>query len=155
MVEVVAKLLIEKNVTCATAESCTGGMIAAELVAIPGVSQSFLEGHVTYSNEAKMRILGVKEETLAAYGAVSEQTACEMAKGLFERSGADYTLSVTGIAGPGGGTPEKPVGLVYIGYCDKNGEKATKYLFDGERQRVRQLSMLNALNTLRLELIKK
>ncbi|MBP3371251.1 MAG: competence/damage-inducible protein A [Clostridia bacterium] len=154
MAEVVANLLIDKNKTVATAESCTGGMIASALVGVPGVSQSFMEGHVTYSNEAKMRILGVKDETLAAHGAVSTQTACEMAEGLKRISGADYALSVTGIAGPGGGTPEKPVGLVYIGFCDENGPVASKYLFDGERQRVRQLSMLNALNQLRLALQK-
>ena len=152
--ECVARLLMKKKKTIALAESCTGGMIASSLVAFPGISECLLESHVTYSNAAKMRVLGVKEETLVRHGAVSHETAREMAAGLRRESGADMTLSVTGIAGPGGGTREKPVGLVYIGFCDETGVTSREYIFDGERARVRQLSMLNALDTIRRALMK-
>ncbi len=151
--EETARLLMQKGRTLALAESCTGGMIASSLVAFAGISQCLMESHVTYSNAAKMRVLGVQEETLARFGAVSHQTACEMAQGLRARSGTDYALSVTGIAGPDGGTPDKPVGLVYIGFCDKKGVTSRQYIFDGERARVRRLSTLHALDTLRRALI--
>ena len=151
--EETARLLMQKGRTLALAESCTGGMIASSLVAFAGISQCLMESHVTYSNAAKMRVLGVQEETLARFGAVSHQTACEMAQGLRARSGTDYALSVTGIAGPDGGTPGKPVGLVYIGFCDKKGVTSRQYIFDGERARVRRLSTLHALDTLRRALI--
>ena len=117
----VIRTLIGEGLSVATAESCTGGMIASTIVDYPGASDCFNEGYVTYSNEAKVKNLGVKTETLEAYGAVSEQTAKEMAIGVKDKSGADFGLSSTGIAGPGGGTIEKPVGLVFIAcaYKDK------------------------------------
>ncbi|MEX0344093.1 MAG: CinA family protein [Rhizobiaceae bacterium] len=105
----------------ATAESCTGGMIAAALTDIAGSSDVFERGFVTYSNQAKVELLGVSVETLLEHGAVSQQTAAEMAIGAARHSGADIAVSVTGIAGPGGGTPEKPVGLVYLGFAGKDG----------------------------------
>ena len=107
--------LIGNNLSVSTAESCTGGMIASAIVDFPGASNCFNEGYVTYSNEAKIKNLGVKDETLMAFGAVSQQTAKEMAAGVRKKAKADFGLSSTGIAGPGGGSPTKPVGLVYIG----------------------------------------
>ena len=115
LIEVVGKLLLKKHITVSCAESCTGGLFAAALTDIPGISEVFERGIVTYSNRAKMEELGVKSETLDKFGAVSPETACEMAAGLAEKTGSDLCISVTGIAGPGGGTSEKPVGLVYIG----------------------------------------
>ena len=109
-----AQVLLEKNLTIAVAESLTGGLVCSRLVSYPGISKSFLEGFVTYSNESKVRTLKVKKETLEKYGAVSEETAREMAYGAALVSGADIGVSTTGIAGPDGGSPEKPVGLVYI-----------------------------------------
>lgn len=126
LVDVVAAKLMKKGLTLSSAESCTGGMFSAAMTGISGISQVFDRALVTYSNEAKMQELGVKAETLEAHGAVSEETAREMAEGLYKASGSDVCVSVTGIAGPEGGTPEKPVGLVYIGahyqgktYCRK------------------------------------
>lgn len=115
LVTVVARKLMEKKLTLSSAESCTGGMFAAAMTGISGISQVFDRSLVTYSNEAKMQELGVREETLKAHGAVSEETAREMAEGLHRVSGSDICISVTGITGPEGGSPEKPVGLVYIG----------------------------------------
>lgn len=117
LVDVVATKLLEKNISISSAESCTGGMFATALTGISGISQVFDRSLVTYSNEAKMQELGVKKATLDAHGAVSEETAREMAEGLQKVSGSDLSISVTGIAGPGGGSAEKPVGLVYIGAC--------------------------------------
>lgn len=110
MQEAAGRALVERHLTVATAESCTGGMVAASFVDYPGISAALNEAHVTYANEAKVKYCGVKPETLEAYGAVSEQTAREMACGLREKSGADIAVATTGIAGPGGGTKEKPVG---------------------------------------------
>ena len=121
MEEIAGQALTEKNLTVATAESCTGGLVAAKLVNYPGISAALHEAHVTYANEAKIKYCGVKKETLEQYGAVSEQTAREMAQGLRERSGADIAVSTTGIAGPSGGTKDKPVGLVYVGCADAHG----------------------------------
>jgi len=115
LVQVVCGKLMEKGLTLSSAESCTGGMFAAAVTDIPGISQVFDRGIVTYSNQAKMDELGVKKETLETFGAVSEQTAVEMAEGLYNVTGSDVCVSVTGIAGPGGGSDEKPVGLIYIG----------------------------------------
>jgi len=115
--ETVGAMLLEKGLTISSAESCTGGMFASALIAIPGISSVFDRGLVTYSNEAKMQELGVRQETLNAHGAVSEETAKEMAEGLWKVCGSDVCVSVTGIAGPDGGSAEKPVGLAYIGLC--------------------------------------
>ncbi len=136
LVDVVARKLIERNISIATAESCTGGGLASALTDIPGISQVFHSGYVTYSNEAKMDTLGVKEETLHTYGAVSEETAVEMAEGLFKKTKSDLCIAITGIAGPGGGTATKPVGLTYIAlkYKDKTICKEYKLAFQSREQ---------------------
>ena len=128
MINVVAKLLMEKHITISSAESCTGGKFAAALCEIPGISEVFERGIVTYSNRAKMEELGVKEETLAEHGAVSPETAEEMVRGLAAKTGSDLCISVTGIAGPGGGSAEKPVGLAYIGISYKGEVKVAKHM---------------------------
>lgn len=151
---VVAELLCKKKLSISTAESCTGGMVAATLISYPGISDVFKEGAVTYSNEAKMKRLGVKEETLNNFGAVSEETAREMAEGIAREAKTDIGISTTGIAGPGGGTEEKPVGLVYIGLCIKGNVIVEKFNFTGDREAVRKKATMNALNILRKELIR-
>ena len=138
--------LIEHKITIATAESCSGGKIAAAITDVSGASEIFGYGMVTYSNDAKIKILGVKEETLAAHGAVSPETAYEMAVGLKRVSGADVAVSVTGIAGPGGGSPEKPVGLVYMGIAYGDDVFVKKNLFQGERDEVRLQTVETALH---------
>lgn len=153
--EVVAKLLIEKKLTISTAESCTGGMIASTLINYPGISEVLLEGAVTYSNEAKHKRLGVKNETLDKYGAVSEETAMEMAIGIAKTAGTDVSIVTTGIAGPGGGTKEKPVGLVYVGIYVKGKVEVQKCMFNGNRSKVRLQATITGLDMLRRNLIKK
>lgn len=147
LVQVVCRKLMEKGLTLSSAESCTGGKFAAAVTDIPGISAVFQRGLVTYSNQAKMDELGVKAETLEKYGAVSEETAMEMVEGLRRVSGSDVCVSVTGIAGPGGGSDAKPVGLVYIGfvYGDK---KLCRKLQTGDdsRQWNRQYSLLSMLD---------
>ncbi|MBB5690070.1 nicotinamide-nucleotide amidase [Roseomonas alkaliterrae] len=132
--------------TLATAESCTGGLIAAALTAIAGSSAVVMAGFVTYSNEAKIRMLGVRAETLAAHGAVSEPVAREMAEGALARAEVDVALSCTGIAGPGGATPGKPVGLVFIG-CARRGAatRVERHVFPGDRTAVRAATVAAAL----------
>lgn len=149
MQTVVAELLLEKKLTAAVAESCTGGLIASKLIEYPGISEVFLEGCVTYSNAAKIRRLGVKAETLEKYGAVSEETAREMAEGIARESGADVAIATTGIAGPSGGTEEKPVGLVYMGLCYKGKTYVKKCNFVGKRQAIRERAAYTALDWLR------
>lgn len=150
---VLGSILVSKGLTIATSESCTGGMVAAKLVNYPGISQSLLEGVVTYSNEAKMNRIGVKRETLDKFGAVSHQVAGEMAMGIAKTSGADIGISTTGVAGPGGGTVEKPVGRVYIGiyYNDKLTTKELDLI--GDRQTVREGTTIILLETLRKMLV--
>ena len=147
LVQVVCRKLMKKGLTLSSAESCTGGKFAAAVTDIPGISAVFQRGLVTYSNQAKMDELGVKAETLEKYGAVSEETAMEMVEGLRRVSGSDVCVSVTGIAGPGGGSDAKPVGLVYIGfvYGDK---KLCRKLQTGDdsRQWNRQYSLLSMLD---------
>lgn len=152
--DVVGELLVNKNLTVATAESCTGGLVAGTLINYPGISAVFLEGAVTYSNEAKMKRLDVKKETLEAHGAVSAETASEMALGIAKAAGTDIGLSTTGIAGPGGGTPEKPVGLVYIGIYVKGKVAAKELRLSGTRQEVRNETVEILLNWLKDELLK-
>ena len=142
--------LIRAGRTVAVAESCTGGLVAARLVAIAGASAVLHESHVTYANEAKERYLGVRPETLAQHGAVSEQCAREMAEGLRARSGADVAAATTGIAGPGGGTAEKPVGLVYVAVSAPEGTVVRELRLSGDRERIRSLAALHALNMIRL-----
>ena len=152
--EVLGKLLVDRKLTISTAESCTGGMIASRLINYPGISEVFLEGAVTYSNEAKERTLNVKKKTLDTYGAVSEETAKEMAIGISKRTGSDISVVTTGIAGPGGGSEEKPVGLVYIGLYYKGNVTAFKYIFNGNRHNVRTKATVTALDLVRRESLK-
>ena len=134
----------KKALTISTAESCTGGMIASKLIEVPGISENFIEGIVSYSNEAKIKRLKVKKETLEKYGAVSEEVAREMLAGLK----TDIGISTTGIAGPGGGTKNKPVGLVYIGIKVKDEVKVFKRELKGDRNKIRQRAMMHALYNL-------
>lgn len=135
--ENLVRILFERALKITTAESCTGGMIAATLVNVAGVSDVFESGYITYSEEAKMRILGVKRGTLDKYTVYSEEVAREMAEGAAHAAGADVALSVTGIAGPDGGTPDFPVGLCYIG-CYYDGETTVvRHIFEGDRQQIR------------------
>lgn len=152
--EVAAKLLMKSGMTLALAESCTGGLIAARFTEIPGISAVFDRAMVTYSNRSKVEALGVKQETLDQYGAVSEQTAIEMAEGIRRVSSTDLGISVTGIAGPDGGTPEKPVGTVYIAMAHKNGIEAKKLELWGSRNRIRNVSCLHVFDMLRRYLVK-
>lgn len=150
----VAKILVDNNLTIAVAESCTGGMVAADLINYPGISSVFMEGCVTYSNKAKMMTLNVKKETLNTVGAVSEQCAKEMSEGVAARHNTNIGLSTTGIAGPEGGNEDKPVGLVYMGITINNKTIVKKYIFNGNRQQIRSRACKTLLNDLRLELLK-
>ncbi len=148
--EAVVDLLDKNHLTFCTAESCTGGMLAARLVNVPGVSEVFKEGMITYSNKAKRNRLGVKKGTLTKYGAVSEQVAKEMAKGGCFFTKSDVCVAVTGIAGPDGGTEEKPVGLVYIA-CNVCGKVTVReYHFSGNRAKIRENTVSSALTLMRL-----
>ena len=147
--EVIVHFLKERSLTLTTAESCTGGMIAARITDVPGASEVFKQGLVTYSNRAKRKLLDVKKTTLKEYGAVSEKTAKEMAKNGAFITGSDDCVSVTGTAGPTGGTEEKPVGLVYIGCCYNNKTVVKEFHFKGERQKIREQATANALILLR------
>jgi len=148
LVEAIGQLALEKELKIATAESCTGGLIAKLFTDISGSSQYFERGVVTYSNEAKMELLGVPEQLLIDHGAVSREVAEAMAEGLLQRTPADITVSVTGIAGPTGGTDEKPVGLVYIGIADKNGSDVREYRFISDREMNRKRSAMAAIKFL-------
>ncbi len=144
----------EKGIFLATAESCTGGLISKRITDVSGASEMFGYGFCTYANEAKEKILGVKSETLAAHGAVSAETAAEMAAGLAGVSGADVCIAVTGLAGPGGGSREKPVGLVYLGiYGRESGVHTEKLLLGEEKSRdeIRRLTADRALSEALLE----
>ena len=150
---VLGEILVNRNLTISTAESCTGGMVAASLISYAGISSVFMEGAVTYSNEAKINRLGVKKETLDKYGAVSSEVAAEMAQGIAKTAGTNIGLSTTGIAGPGGGSAEKPVGLVYVGLY-MNGEVKTKMLqLSGDRQEIRENATTQLLDWVRIELL--
>ena len=138
-----------RHKTMCCAESCTGGLIGAAMTDMAGSSEYFLGSAVTYSNEAKMKLLGVREQTLADHGAVSEETASEMAQGAAALFGADYSVAVTGIAGPGGETPTKPVGLVYIAVSDGSRVVVTKNNFEGGRQQVRDSTVMEACGLLK------
>ena len=152
LAEEVVKMLKNAGMTVTTVESCTGGLISAALVDVAGASAVLNQAYVTYANEAKQSLVGVKAETLEAYGAVSEQTAREMAEGGSKAANADAALAVTGIAGPDGGTAEKPVGLVYIG-CHVNGNTVVeRNVFSGSRREVREQSVGAALELLKRQL---
>jgi nicotinamide-nucleotide amidase len=150
---VVGELLAKNRKTLSMAESCTGGLISERITSVPGSSMYFREAAVVYSNETKHKLLGVNEETLKLYGAVSAQTAVEMAQGIKNISGTDYAVSVTGIAGPSGGTKEKPVGLVYVGICGPKIHSAFECHFRGSRSDVRQAAANKALDLLRRQII--
>jgi nicotinamide-nucleotide amidase len=152
---VVGKLLIQKRKTISFAESCTGGKIVSAITDIAGSSLYFKSSVVTYSNESKLKILGVKEETLKKFGAVSEETAKEMARGILNLSGSDYAFSVTGIAGPGGCSKDKPVGLVYVGFADNKKTESFKFNFVGTRKDIRDKTVNTILDCLRKKLIEK
>ena len=144
----VVATLKEKGLTLACAESCTGGLVGKRITDVSGASEVFLGGCITYANEVKVKLLGVKEETLRRYGAVSEQTAREMAAGVRRALGADIGVSVTGIAGPGGGTKEKPVGTVFVGISSKSGEQVRKLSLSSMRSRtfIRDVSVSNVMD---------
>lgn len=145
----IAELLIRNHMTVTTAESCTGGLVAGRLINAAGISAAYRQGYITYANEAKHKLLGVKNKTLRKHGAVSRQTAKQMAKGAATAAKADAAISVTGIAGPDGGTKEKPVGLVYIG-CYVQGKVTVKEChFSGSRSEIRQATVESALILLR------
>lgn len=146
--EIILKL-IEQNITISTAESCTGGLLGKIITSVPGASSIYGYGFITYANEAKVRLLGVSPETLEKYGAVSHQTACEMAQGAKKVSGSDIAVSVTGIAGPGGGTQEKPVGLVYIAIAYNNAVEFKKLNLKGNRDEVRAQTCDNVFELIR------
>lgn len=145
----IVDLLVANELTISTIESCTGGLVAGRLINVPGVSDVLKAGYITYSNKAKRKIAGVKKTTLHKYGAVSEQVAFEMAKGASAISKADVTVSVTGIAGPDGGSDEKPVGLVYIGCNVKGKITVEKYQFSGNRTKIRENAVAYAMILLR------
>lgn len=146
LVKQVADEIQKRNWMLATVESCTGGWIAQTVTSVAGSSNWFERGFVTYSNLAKEQLVGVSKDSLIAHGAVSRQVAREMAQGGVVHSQANIAVSVTGIAGPDGGTDDKPVGMVWIGWADKNSNTAEKrYLFEGDRQEVRRATVQKAL----------
>ncbi|WP_374594085.1 CinA family protein [Aquabacterium sp.] len=149
LVEQLARHLLARGERLATAESCTGGLIAARCTDLAGSSRWFERGFVTYSNEAKTELLGVDAALIAAHGAVSEPVACAMAAGAVQRSRADWAVAVTGIAGPGGGTPGKPVGTVWLAWCERGqAAQAACRRFDGDRAAVRAQTLASALSGL-------
>ena len=150
---VVSEMLIEKNLTISTAESCTGGLVSSTLINYPGISSVFIEGCITYSNQSKINRLGVNPHTLEVYGAVSEEVAKEMAEGIAKNFNTNVAISTTGIAGPSGGSSEKPVGLVYIGIYINGKTTVNKYILHGNREKIRTRATKNAINDLRLRLL--
>ena len=151
--DVVVRLLAKYDLTVTTAESCTGGLLAGRLVNVPGASEVFRQGFITYSNKAKRKQLDVSKTTLKKYGAVSEQTAKEMATGGVFATDADICIAVTGVAGPDGGTAEKPVGLVYIACYMKDSVQVEEYHFNGNREKVREQTVVQALDLLRRSIL--
>lgn len=152
--EVVGKMLVDNKLTISTAESCTGGLLAGKIINYPGISSVFKEGVITYSNQSKIKRLKVKKEILEKFGAVSSQIAAEMAEGIAKSSGTDIGISTTGIAGPEGGSDEKPVGLVYIGLYIKGEVKTKELHLAGDRQKVRNTAVIRAIEWLRRELLR-
>jgi nicotinamide-nucleotide amidase len=148
----VALLLKKCNKTIAVAESCTGGLVSDKLTNIPGISEFFLEGVVAYSNKAKVDVLGVPDELIIKYGAVSPQVAKAMAEGIKKRASADIAVGITGIAGPTGATKEKPVGLVYIAVAVNDDIDVKECRFKGSRIDIKKFSANTALNMVRLKL---
>jgi nicotinamide-nucleotide amidase len=155
LASIVGKLLIKKRKNVSFAESCTGGKVAAAITDISGSSLYFNSSVVTYSNESKIKVLGVKEKIIKDFGAVSKETAEEMAKGVLNLTGSDYAFSVTGVAGPCGGSKDKPVGLVYVGFADKERTESFKFNFVGTRKDIRERTVNTVLDCLRKKLIEK
>lgn len=153
LVEITTEKLKEKNIKIATAESCTGGLLAHILTNISGSSEYFERGVITYSNKAKKELLNVSETILKKYGAVSKEVATEMAKRILKKSKVDIGISSTGIAGPAGGSKEKPVGLVYIGVSTSNKTIVKKFIFNGDRLENKENTVNNALKMI-LETLK-
>jgi len=153
MEEVVGRLLRERGESLSVAESCTGGLIGRRLTEVPGSSGYFMEGVITYSNDAKMRVLGVSAETLENHGAVSAECAEEMAAGMREAAGTSHAISVTGVAGPAGGSAEKPVGTVFIGYAGDGVVRSTRVVLPGDRYLIRWRASQSALDYLRRQLL--
>jgi competence/damage-inducible protein CinA C-terminal domain len=153
MIGIVGQLLKNEQLTIATAESCTGGLLGAALTQEPGSSEFYLGGVVSYANSLKQGLLGVSAESLNKYGAVSEEVAKEMAAGIRSKAGSDLAISTTGIAGPDGGSAQKPVGLVYVGLAAPEGIQAEKIQLYGERESVRQLTVQAALNRVRVHML--
>ncbi|HPI72801.1 MAG TPA: nicotinamide-nucleotide amidohydrolase family protein, partial [bacterium] len=151
--QVVAELLTQREATVATAESCTGGLIAHKLTSIAGSSAYFERGVVCYSNRAKTELLHVPTSLIERHGAVSEQVAMSMAENVRRIAGVDYGIATTGIAGPGGGSDDKPVGLVFIGVADKSGSQWERHIFSGERWLNKERFANSALNLLRKRII--
>jgi nicotinamide-nucleotide amidase len=151
----VGALLGDRGLTLATAESSTGGLVAHRITSVSGSSAYYLGGFVTYANEAKEALVGVKRDTLIAHGAVSEETAREMARGARERLGADVGIATTGIAGPTGGTPEKPVGLVYVALSAADAELCQRHVWQGERAANNEESAEAALRLIQVYLRKR
>jgi nicotinamide-nucleotide amidase len=148
LVTQLAGVLCKANSKVCTAESCTGGLIAKSFTDLGGSSTWFERGFVTYSNESKIEVLGVSESVIEQYGAVSEPVATAMAVGALSHSHADYSIAVTGVAGPGGGSDEKPVGTVWVGVASKNQVSARKYHIDGNREEIRWQTMQRAVENL-------
>ena len=153
--KVVVDLLAERRETVATAESCTGGFLAHRLTNVPGASAVFVEGFVTYANEAKVRALGVDADLIATHGAVSEPVAAAMAEGARERAGVDYALATTGVAGPGGGSEAKPVGTVFIALAKAGETQVRRFRFATDRETFKNLATQAALDLLRLALLER
>jgi nicotinamide-nucleotide amidase len=154
MEEIVGKLLAEAGKTVSVAESCTGGLIGERLTDVAGSSKYFIEGAITYANEAKIKTLNVPHEIIEKHGAVSAETAEAMARGMREKSQTDYAVSVTGIAGPSGGSDEKPVGTVFVGYSDAEQTKSIKVILPGDRFLIRWRASQTALDYLRRQMLK-
>lgn len=151
--QVLSKLLLGRGLSLVTAESCTGGWIAKQMTDLPGSSAWFDRGFVTYSNSAKVEMLGVSEQTLCGHGAVSAETVREMAVGALHHSHADIAVAVSGIAGPDGGTTDKPVGLVWLAWCQRGeAPEPERYLFEGDRESIRLQAVEAALRGLILRL---
>jgi nicotinamide-nucleotide amidase len=151
---VLVRLLSEREQTLALAESCTGGFLADQITNVPGASKVFIAGYVTYSNEEKIRALGVSHESIENFGAVSEQVATEMAQGLRTRTGATHGIATTGIAGPGGGSEEKPVGTAFLGLSSENQPvQCEKFFFPSDRETFKQLVAQRAFDLLRKRLL--
>jgi nicotinamide-nucleotide amidase len=151
--EVIGPLLRQSQRTLAIAESCTGGLLGHRITNVSGSSDYFLQGALTYSNESKIQLLGIRPDIILQHGAVSHEVAKAMAIGIRERSGSDIGLSITGIAGPKGGSPEKPVGLVYVGLSWEGGVKVVKNIFLGHREIIKSQSSQKALDMLRRHLL--